>query len=512
MTVRFAFDEFVLDTGLRELRRSGEAVPAGPQVFDLLVHLVRNRDRVVTKDDMVETVWRGRIVSDSTLTSCINAARKALGDSGEAQRFIRTVPRKGIRFVGEVRDQQPAPAVSVAAPTTERRAIAVLPFTNMSGDASEEYFVDGISEDIISALAKWRSFPVIARNSTFTYRGQNIDVRQIGRELNARYVLEGSVRRAAGRVRITAQLVDAMSGEHIWADRYDRDLTDIFAIQDEISRHIAATVEPELGKYEQHRSAARAPVSLEAWDLVHRGLYLLYRLTKADIAAAREFLERAVELDPRSSRARSTLAYSHQLDILYGFSADRAHSIAALLSNARQAVTLDDADSYARIMLGFGYRWAGDLDLAIAESRRAVELNPSDAWALATVGNALDLGGEHAEAIDILQRAMTLNPRDTHVKFYLAGIARAHLAKRDHEGAVAWARKSIERDPAQPRPHLLLASALGHLGRHAEAGAALENCRRAQPDFVNAWLTWREYRDQAVNDHIADGLRKAGLD
>ena len=516
----FFFDDFRLDTDRRELHRGSDRVSLGPQVFDLLVHLVRNKDRVVSKDDMLATVWKGRIVSESTLTSHINAVRKALGDSGEAQRLVRTVPRKGIRFVADVRGEGALPAKAapplepeaLSAPVSvERPAIAVLPFTNMGGDADQEYFADGITEDIITALSKWRSFLVIARNSTFTYKGRSVDVRQVGRELGARYVLEGSVRKAANRVRITAQLIDTANATHLWAERYDRDLTDVFAIQDEISGHIATMVEPELGRYEQKLSAAKSPINLQAWDCVHRGMHLLYKFTQADIAAARPLFERAIELDPQFSRAHTGLAYTHQLDIVHSYTADRPGSIAQLLEHATRGVQLDEGDSYAHLMLAFGYRWAGEHDLTIAAARKAIEVNPSDAWAVASLGMALDLAGQHREGLAYFERAITLSPRDPHVKFYLVLGARGWLAARDYANAETWARRSIEKDPSQGRPHLMLAAAFGHLGRTREARAELDTSERLQPGFAAKWIHWREYRDAADNDHIIDGLRKAGM-
>ena len=513
----FYFEDFTLDTDRRELRRGGERVALGPLVFDLLVHLVRNSDRVVSKDDMLEVVWKGRIVSESNLTSHVNAVRKALGDSGEAQRLVRTVPRKGIRFVGDVRAEgaSPAAAPTVAAPpappTGDRPAIAVLPFTNMGGDAEQEYFADGITEDIITALSKWRSFLVVARNSSFTYKGRNVDVRQVGRELGVRYVLEGSVRKASNRVRITAQLVDTAHGTHLWAERYDRDLTDVFAIQDEISQHIAAVVEPELGRYERLQSSTKPPAHLEAWDCLYRGMHLLYKFTRADIAAARPFFERAIAIDPRFARAHTSLAYTHQLDLLHGYAADRPASIAELLGHAKQGVQLDDSDSYTHLMLSFAYRWAGEHDLALAEARKAVDVNPSDAWALGRLGNALDLIGQPREGLACLQRALALSTRDPHVKFYLALSARACLNARDHAAAEGWARKSIEQDPSQARAHLFLAAALGHLGRAEEARAALDTCERLQPGCAAMWIGAREYRDPAANEHLVEGLRKAGM-
>src|SRR3954463_1885271 len=244
----YHFEDYVLDPDRRELRREGRLLPMEPKVFDLLVHLISNRDRVVSKDDLIATIWDGRIVSDSALTTCINAARTAIGDSGEVQRLIKTLPRKGIRFVGKVEQGlSGASAVGSLLDTSilalpEKPSIAVLPFTNMSGDPEQNYFADGMAEDIITALSRCSGLIVIARNSSFTYKGKSVDVREVGRELGVAYVLEGSVRRAGSRLRITGQLIDCMTGAHLWADRFDGDASEVFAFQDEITERVVAAV------------------------------------------------------------------------------------------------------------------------------------------------------------------------------------------------------------------------------------------------------------------------------
>ena len=259
--MRYLFEEYAFDTDRRELHRGADVVSVAPQVFDLLDYLIRNRERVVSKDDLIDVIWKGRSVSDAALTTRLNAARSALGDSGEEQRLIKTLPRKGFRFVGPVREakgpapaQQPKPAL----PLPEKPSIAVLPFTNLSSDLEQEYFADGMVDDIITALSRFKALFVIARNSSFTYKGRAVDVKQIGRELGVRYVLEGSVRKAANRVRITGQLVDTATGAHLWADRFDGGLGDVFDLQDQVTESVVGAIAPALEKAEIER-AKRKP-------------------------------------------------------------------------------------------------------------------------------------------------------------------------------------------------------------------------------------------------------------
>src|SRR5262249_29498819 len=306
--MKFFFPNQVLGTSTRELSREDMPVSLEPQVFDLVVHLMENRDRVVTKEELIEKIWHGRHVAESTLTSRINAARKAVGDSGSEQALIRTIARKGFRFVGAVQTgaESAATAEQAASPRwqepqavlNDRPGIGVLPFNNMSGDRAQEYFSDGISEDIITALSKLRWFFVIARNSSFVYKGRSVHINEIARELGVRYVVEGSVRRSGGQVRISAQLNDVTTGSHLWAERYDRSIEAVFAVQDEITEAIVAAVEPNLYAAESFRAQHKPPGSLDAWDLVMRALSHYWRVTQEDNAVALALLEKAIEIDP----------------------------------------------------------------------------------------------------------------------------------------------------------------------------------------------------------------------
>lgn len=284
--MQFVFECHVLDVDRRELTRGSEMVALGPQVFDLLVYLIRNRERVVSKDDLLDVVWQGRTVSESTLTSHINAARRAVGDNGHDQRLIRTIARKGFRFVGNVRQDDPAEAAAPPAPAPggpgeapdpmlgipDRPSIAVLPFANLSGDSEQDYFADGMVEDITVALSRIRWLFVIARSSSFTFRGRAVDVMHAGRELGVRYILDGSIRRAANRVRITGQLIDAGTGTHLWADRFEGTLEDLFELQDQITASVVGAIAPQLERAEIERVQRKPTGSLEAYDVYLRAM------------------------------------------------------------------------------------------------------------------------------------------------------------------------------------------------------------------------------------------------
>jgi TolB-like protein len=302
----YLFEDYALDTDRRELRRGAALLSMEPQVFDLLVFLVSNRDRMVSKDDLLASVWRGRIVSESTIASRILAARRAIGDNGEQQRLIRTIIGKGVRFVGTAREQ---PAASLSPSIAPRLSIVVLPFTNLSDDPQQEYFADGITDDLTTDLSRISGSFVIARNTAFTYKGQSMDVKQIGYELGVRYVLEGSVRRAGEWVRMNVQLTDAESGAHLWADRFDTDHADLVAAQDEITGRLARTLDVELVRDVGRRIANEKTADPDARDLVMRGRALRFRpASAANREQALRVFERALEIDPRSSDAKIGIA------------------------------------------------------------------------------------------------------------------------------------------------------------------------------------------------------------
>ena len=406
---------------------------------------------------------------------------------------------------------EPAGRDSHAPPPPEKPSIVVLPFTNMSGDPEQEYFSDGLTEDIITALAAWRSFPVIARNSAFVYKGRAVNAKLVGRELGARYILEGSVRKTGNRVRITAQLIDASTGHHIWAERLDRDLEDVFQLQDELTLRIATTVEPQLRQVEHKRLISKTTNDLNAWDCYLRGMSYLRQMTKEGNVSARRMFERAVELDPTYGEAFAALAHSHLRDILLECTESREDSLAEAFAASRRAVALGEASAYAHSILSQAYLWRNEHRLAVAEAERAVELNPYDAELLGSLGNRLDLAGNGEAGITKMEEAQRLYPQNPEKHLQMAFLARAYLNARQYERSVEVAQKAVDRQPDSPHAHYILAMGLGHLGRCDEARAALGACERLHPGFANKRADWQPYPEPAKNKHLRDGLRKAGL-
>jgi TolB-like protein len=525
--VQFLFEDYMLDLDRRELTRGARAIAIGPQVFDLLVHLVQNREHVVSKDNLLDAVWHGRIVSESTLTSHINAVRKAIGDNGEEQRLVRTVARKGFRFVGEVRqadatdglhspkavDAIPAETTTPAHTLPDKPSIAVLAFQNLSGDAEQEYFADGVVEDIITALSRIRWLFVIARNSSFTYKGRAVDVKQISRELGVRYVLEGSVRKAANRVRITGQLIDASAGTHLWAERFEGSLDDIFELQDRIATSVVGAIAPELERAEIERAKRKPTENLGAYDYYLRGMADLHRGSRDAIDEALVLLGKAIDLDPDFSSAYGAAAWCHFWRKVNGWSSDPLREVAEGARLARRAVELgrDDAVALARGGHAFAH-FTGDLDAGIALHDRAVMLNPNLAAAWFLGGFLRIWLGESDAAIGHFARAMRLSPLDPETYRMQAGMAAAHLFARRFDTASALADEAFRNLPSFLLAAAVAAASHTLAGRPEEGKKAMARVRKLDPllrvSKLGDWLPIRRAEDLET---LADGLRRAGL-
>jgi len=396
---------------------------------------------------------------------------------------------------------------------SDRPAIAVLPFDNMSGDPEQEYFADGITDDIITQLSLWRSFPVIARNSSFTYKGQSVDAKRVGRELSARYVLEGSVRKAGNRVRITGQLIDTDSGAHLWAERYDRDLVDIFDLQDEIAERIATHIVPEMGRAEEQRAVRKRPTDLGAWDLIQRGSWHYHRFTEADMRQARGYMEQSLEIDPMSGLANGYIAATHMFDAVMGWSTDAARSVADGIAVAQHAATLDPKEPFPRTVLASLRVFNREPERGVEEAERAVDLNPSMSVGHLALGYALLFAGHPKDGIEAMHTALRLSPRDPTITVAWSQLALAHLLMKDFDAAVDYARKALQDNAANLTAGHRLACALGHKGDLEGAKTALESSRRYMPEPTRAYFEAAyAFSDPDKLEFFLDGLRKAGWD
>ncbi|WP_340119423.1 winged helix-turn-helix domain-containing protein [Pelagibius sp. 7325] len=523
----YAFEDYRLDPERRELTRGAEGIAVGPQVFDLLLFLVRNREHVVSKDDLLDAVWAGRIVSESTLTSHINAARKAIGDNGQHQRLIRTIARKGFRFVGDVREERPADPATASGPVAgsaeaaERHApalpdkpsLAVMPLVNLSGDATQDYFIDGVVEDIIAALSRIHWLFVIARNSSFTYKGRAVDVKQVGRELGVRYVLEGSMRKAEKRVRITGQLIDATTGAHIWAERFEGTLEDIFDLQDQMAASIVGAIAPQLERAEIERAQRKQTENLGAYDYYLRGMAHFHKGIREEVEEALVQFHKAVDLDSDFAAAYGMAAWCHFWRKLNGWMADGQEEAAEGARLARRAVELGRNDAVALTRGGHALgHFGGDLDACIALLDRALVLDPnlSAAWYLS--GFQRIARGDHDDAIARFARAMRLSPLDPEMVRMQTGTAMAHLLAGRFDAAVSWAEKAFRDLPSFSLAAGILAASHGLAGRTAEAQRALHHLRQLDParrvSNLKHWVLLRRPEDLAT---LEDGLKKAGL-
>jgi TolB-like protein len=504
----FRFLDFVLIPEASELRQGEDLVEMEPQVFRMLCHLIENRDRVISKDELIETIWDGRIVSDATLNSRVNSLRRAVGDDGKSQSIIRTFAKRGYRFVAELQDagDQPPP-VAHAGGGMDIPSIAVLPFDNRSGDPEQEYFSDGITEDMITALARLGWLRVAARNSAFSYKGDSPDIRDVARELGVRYVLEGSVRKVANRVRITAQLVDGHTGNDLWADRYDRELEDIFSVQDEITETVIGEIQPEVSKAEIERARAKHPDSLDAWDLYQRGMNFWYRHGREDVETAVVLFRQSIDLAASSTATHSALSFALSVLLRNGYSQELDD---AAVSAAGRAIELDgnDANGYVALGLALTGRAAntdGDFNEAISALEQGVALNPNLVQAHSYLGRCLADVGRAAEAVEHLLTAIQLSPRDLNLGGTMASLGVACFANSDFEATLEWTSKA---------KRVLLwmgfsvrVAALAHLGRVADARTELGELFERYPDLPRYLADHRA----AFHDDLIEGLGKAGL-
>jgi adenylate cyclase len=546
------FEGYTLDIARHALRAADRKIALRPKNFELLRYLVENPDRLVTKEELLKAIWPDVVVTEDSLTRCVSEVRQAIGDG--KQTIIVTVPRCGYRFtapvvpvtanaeaapasplVGECRDggardhgptvpHSPTPTPDQSpqgageqtrvGASLDRPSVAVLPFANLSGDPQQDYFSDGITEDITTELSRFSELLVIARNSSFKYKGKAVDIPQIGRELGARYVVEGSVRRSGDRVRITAQLIDAVTGAHRWGERYDRDLNDVFVVQDEVARAIVAILAAHVKRAEIERALLKPPAAWEAYEYYLRGTEALFlrmsSLTKDSLYEARRLLEQSLAIDPGYARAAAALSETHFFayyephdgDYLNPAALDRAVEL------AETAVRLDPRLPQARAQLGFVLILKGQHDAAIAEFERAFALNPN--FIDHRYAQALTYAGHPARAIEVLEASLRLDPFAPPYSGGFVGLAN-YMLKRYAE-AVRSFRETTLRLPNLYLSHLWLASAYAQLGQLEEARKEAAEVLRTNPGFtIEGFKRLIPYKDPEDVEHRLDGIRKAGL-
>jgi adenylate cyclase len=542
----FLFEGFRLDRGcLFRVDQAGNAIPVplGSRALDLLGLLAGRPGELISKDEIMTAVWPRTVVEENNLTVQISALRRVL-DVGRPQgSCIQNVPGRGYRFVASVtraeraarrlgsvsgdRDGGPVPEnarpypsrmgyIPSDIPATERPLlrppdkprVAVLPFANMNGDPIQEVIADGVAEDIMTALSRYPSLFVIARSSCFTYKGRVVDVRQVGRELGVRYVVEGILRKMAHRVRVTAQLVEAEAGKSIWAERYDRDLADIFAVQDEISQAVAIAVVPSIADAERCRAMRRPPGTLDAWGAYQRGVWHLGKFSIEDAVHAEKYFERAIELDETFAGGHSGLAWA-QLVAASNFQTRALFEAQQLAeASARRAMALDVADADAHASLAHALEFRGDVEGALAEAERALALTPNLAEANEKLGTVLTMSGRTAEGFAALTRSIELDPRGPRLKMRLLQLTVNRYISREYEAAVETAKRAIRFCPDYPFTYRWLVAALGQLGRNAEAKRAMMQAIAIAPtSFAIPRAPWMPPDDHA---HMVEGLRKAG--
>lgn len=496
---RLAFGPFVLDGTRGTLKRNDVPVAVGFRALNLLSALLQRPGEILGKAELMDAAWPGLVVEEGNLTVQIAQLRKVLGEAPDGSPWITTVPRVGYRFSASVEPLAEASRAPLALP--DEPSIAVLPFVNGSPDAEQDYFVDGLTEDLTTELSRASGLFVIARTSAFAYKGKAMDVREIARQLGVRYLLQGSARRADARVRINAQLVDALSGEQLWAERFDRELAAVFAVQDEVAGHI---VQALLGHLRTPLPRNR-PRNIEAYELCVRARQLM----DDSPLAAREahlMLSRAIALDPQYAEARRWLAMNHWMGWIHSGGPTQAERGAAL-QRAREAVAIDPNDAGCRWSLAYLLTYERQYAEADREFQHAIELDPNDADAWAALSDVTVLAGRIDEGLEHIRRAFRLNPFPA--GWYYLTLGQAQYAARDYQGAIQTLRRDETYRSSSRR---FLAASLAQLGRLDEARAETEFFLVGNPSFtIRHWVETEPLRDAAVREHFVEGFRLARL-
>lgn len=520
--MHYRFEPFSLDTDRFELCRDGVPQAVEPQVIELLVLLITERERMVSKEEIFEKIWAGRVVSEAALSSRIKSARQALGDDGRKQQYIRTIHKKGFRFLAAVEVVAEASRQALAtdpAPATpppgsqQRPTIAVLPLNNLSGEPEQEYFSDGITADIIGQLAKHRWLNVVARNTSFGFKGHSGDVRTLGQTLGADYLVEGSVQRAGNRMRVTCHLTETANGHQKWSERYDREVADLFDMQDEITEKVVARLEPEIGFAERKKIFHARPNNLQAWDCYHLGVYHFFNFTGPDNAEAQRLLLQSQKLDENFGEAYAWWAYALVLGMVYWDTPPTEALLDQALAACDRALALDSKNAVFYTLQARTLLARKEYASAITQNEIAVKLNPTLAAGFCGLGDSLAYEGRYEESIENFNKAIALSPNDPQLWAFLTYGALALLFKGDYETALAWAERAsgIPNHQYWTTAHRVVG--LAHLDRQDEARAMAQRLQAENPRFSLAFAREKLFylkRPEQIALYL-EGLERAGV-
>ena len=522
----FSFENCTLDTAKYQLSLEGSEVAVEPLVFDLLVYLIEHRDQVVTREELLDNLWKGKVVTDAALAARLKDARKAIGDSGKKQGIIKTFHGRGYQFIAEItefpadisEDKSATPEMAADSEIQQKPSIVVLPFTNMSGDPEQEYFSDGITEDVITELSRFGVLYVIARHSSSSLKGKEIDHRGIADKLGVQYIVEGSVRRAGSRVRVTAQLIDAETGNHVWAERYDRELEDIFAVQDELTRSIVSVLPGRVQENVAERASRKQTDNLKAYEFMLRAKAVRDSFTAEATAQARRLYERAIELDPRYARAYMYLADTYLVDFMLGI--EQEDTVSKMVELTQRALSLDGHEIAIQEHLGYAYIVEGRWEDAERQFDRVLEKIGNEGEQMLWCGFGLLWIGQAERTKEITLEAMQMDP--LHPSSYEWVLGQAYFFLHAYEDVVqTFTREALLNSLA----YGCLAGAYAHLGRMDEARDALDlfvqerHREFASRDLVVEGNTItalagsyrKHWKLESYWETFCNGLREAGL-
>ncbi len=506
----YRFLDFELDPATRELRREGRAVGLEPKAFDLLLCLIENRQRALSKDELLELLWPRMVVAETSLTRCVMKARKAVGDDSDRQGVIKTIQRRGYRFVAQLAEVEPTAAAPANPPRPDKPSLVVLPFANAGGDEDTGLLADGLSEDVITDLSRNGWLFVIARNSSFSYKGQTLASQQIAAELGVRYVVEGSVRRVGDRIRVAAILVDADTGTQEWSERYDRPVVDLFAVQDEIAQGIVASLGSQLRRAEGRRARSADPDALDAWGLVHRGMAISWStFNKASNLEAEGSYRRAVAIAPEDPRAHAFLANCLAMKIVNGWSAEPEIDHSEAWNEVRRALDLAPDDPIVLGQVGHAHTCLHEPQTAVRLLKRSIELDPNGAFSIGVSAYALTAVGRPEEAVEATNEVMRRSPRDPSANWYLAMGAWAYLQLEQFDACVAQCQAAIDHYDGWQPPWITLGVARAELGDVPGAVVAIKQGRRLAMDIpMSGYQDFFRFmsRDDLQGNRVAEVL------